>query len=257
MTNTFRKPGEFCWMNMLSPDPDKARAFFGAVLGWEFYDIPGMGHGIRAGGRNIGGLFNTVSPRTPNGTPAVLSVMIKVESADATAARIRAQGGTAEPAFDVGPAGRMAVCHDPNGAKFDLWEPKSLQGTDVDRGAPGAPSWFETITCDTARAGTFYEAVFGWTPNVSMATGAPYTAYDLGGSPVAGMMQLTPAMEAGGMKPDWCVYFTVTDPDDTARIATANGGKICVPPAEIPGVGRFCGIISPEGITFYAIRYSR
>jgi hypothetical protein len=28
-----------------------------------------------------------------------------------------------------------------------------------------------------------------------------------------------------------------------------------VPPRDIPGVGRFCGIVSPQGVVFYAIKY--
>ena len=172
MTTITHKPGEFCWINILSPDPDKARDFFATLLGWEFTEMRGMGHGIKVGGRNIGGLFNTVSERTPNGMQAVLGVMIKVERADATVEQIRSLGGKADPAFDIGPAGRMAVCHDPNGAKFDLWEPKAMHGTDVDSTLHGAPSWCETITSDTERAGQFYTTLFGWTPTVSTASGA-------------------------------------------------------------------------------------
>ena len=257
MTTSTRKPGEFCWINILSPDPDKARDFFATLLGWEFTEMPGMGHGIKVGGRNIGGLFNTVSERTPNGMQAVLGVMIKVERADATVEQIRSLGGKADPAFDIGPAGRMAVCHDPNGAKFDLWEPKAMHGTDVDSTLHGAPSWYETITSDTERAGQFYTTLFGWTPTVSTASGFPYTSYDLDGTPVAGMMRLTREMVAQGMFPDWRVYFTVKDADEAATMAVAAGGTICVPPTDIPGIGRFCGIISPEGITFYTITPQR
>jgi hypothetical protein len=30
-----------------------------------------------------------------------------------------------------------------------------------------------------------------------------------------------------------------------------------VPPRDIPDVGRFCGLASPQGVTFYAITYRR
>ena len=58
------------------------------------------------------------------------------------------------------------------------------------------------------------------------------------------------------MQPHWGTYFTVKDVDETAREAVELGGKICVPPQDIPGVGRFCGITSPQGVTFYVIKYS-
>lgn len=256
MTNSTRKPGEFCWINILSANPDTARTFFTKVLGWEFTEMPGMGHGIKVGGRSIGGLFNTVSPQTPNGTAPMIGVMIKVENCDATSARVKSLGGKSMDPFDVGPAGRMSVCHDPNGAKFDLWQPKAMQGTDVDGNLHGAPSWWETVTSDTGKAGAFYESLFGWKPEVSNAMGFAYTSYKLGDTPIAGMMALTPEMKGAGMTPDWSVYFTVSDVDAAAKTAVAAGGTISVPPTEIPNVGRFCGINSPEGIMFYMIKHS-
>src|SRR5262249_34458659 len=152
--------------------------------------------------------------------------------------------------FDIFDAGRMAVCTDPNGGAFDVWEPKTMPGTDVDSRLPGAPCWFETLTTDTGRAAEFYSGLFGWAPE---PMGPDYTTFKLGTTPVAGMMQIAPEM--GAMKPHWGVYFTVTDVDETARRAVDLGGKLCVPVRDIPGVGRFCGITSPQGITFYVIKY--
>ena len=45
----------------------------------------------------------------------------------------------------------MAVCHDPAGAQFEVWEPKRMPGTDVDGALHGAQSWFETLTSDRQR----------------------------------------------------------------------------------------------------------
>ncbi len=60
----------------------------------------GMGYGVQADGHNIGGLFDLNGPGTPPGSPPMTGVMVKVESADATAEQILALGGTARPAFD-------------------------------------------------------------------------------------------------------------------------------------------------------------
>ncbi len=82
-----------------------------------------------------------------------------------------------------------------------------------------------------------------------------YTSFKLEGDYVAGMMPILPNM--GEMRPHWGAYFTVLDPDETARLAEGLGATICVPAQDIPDVGRFCGIVSPQGVMFYAIRYSR
>ena len=52
MTTGTPKAGDFCWINMLTPQPAEARAFFGELLGWTYAEIPGMGHGVQVGGRD-------------------------------------------------------------------------------------------------------------------------------------------------------------------------------------------------------------
>ena len=117
----------------------------------------------------------------------------------------------------------MAVCTDPNGAEFDVWEPKKFLGTDVDSSLHGAPSWFETLTTDVDRATTFYSELFGWTPEVMPMPGFEYTTFKLGTDPVAGLMQITPEM--GPLRPHWGTYFTVNDADETR----AAGGRALAP----------------------------
>jgi predicted enzyme related to lactoylglutathione lyase len=213
------------------------------------------GHAVQVGGRDIGGLFDVVSPGRPTAAP-MIGVMVKVDSVDATVQKVAAAGGKATDGFDIMDAGRMAVCHDPNGAQFDLWQPKRMQGTDVDAELPGAPSWFETMTTDVDRATEFYEQVFGWTTElVPIPGGASYTDFKLGKDFVAGMLAIRPDM--GNTKPQWSTYFTVKGVDETAREATKRGGTICVPATDVPNVGRFCGLMSPQGVPFFVIRYAR
>jgi uncharacterized protein len=255
MTVGIRKTGEFCWINMITPQPAQAREFFGKLLGWTYSEMPGLGHIVKVGGSDIGGLFDRDGPNTPPGTPAFIGVMVKVESADAAGAKAIALGGQAKPAFDIIGAGRMAVCFDPSGAQFDVWEPKHVIGTEVDAALHGAPSWFETLTTDDDRAGAFYSGLFGWSPEKMTTPGHKYTTFKQGGEYVAGMMQITPEM--GQMRPHWGTYFTVKDADETARQAVELGAKLCVPVKDIPNVGRFCGVVSPQGVMFYVIQYTR
>ena len=248
-----RKPGEFCWFNMLTPEPAKAREFYAQLFDWTYLEMPGVGHVAQVAGHPVGGVFDLASPQTPPGTPPYIGVMVRVEDADAMAARVRTLGGEARAPFDVMQQGRMAVCFDPTGAAFDLWQPKLGQPTDVDASLHGAPSWFEALTDDTMRATAFYTALFGWTADAMAMPEFTYTVFKQGDAPVAGMMPILPAM--GVSRPHWGVYFTVRDCDATARDAAALGASLCVPPRDIPGVGRFCGIVSPQGVVCYAITY--
>ena len=102
--------------------------------------MPGIGHGMRVGGRNIGGIFDLEGPNTPPGLSPMIGVMVKVDGADAACEKVASLGGKAKPAFDIGEQGRMAVCFDPNGAEFDVWEPREMLGTDVDSPCTAPPA---------------------------------------------------------------------------------------------------------------------
>ena len=250
-----RTPGQFCWINMLTPRPAEARDFFSKLLGWTYVELPGVGHLIQVGGRDIGGLFDLESPPTPPGTRPYIGVMVKVDNADATSARVASLGGNAKPAFDIMDNLRMAVCFDPNGAEFDIWESKKGHGTEVDDRLPGAPSWFETMTTDAERAAKFYSGLFGWKHEKVPNSAVDYSVFKRGDMPIAGMLQITPAM--GQMPAQWLTYFTVNDAEAAALEAVKLGGKICMTMKEAHGVCRFCSMTSPQGVMFYVVEYTR
>jgi len=254
MTTGIRKTGEICWINMLTPQPAAAREFFGELLGWTYAEIPGMGHRVQVGGRDIGGLFDLEGPNAPPGTSPHIGVLVRVDSADATCKNVTSLGGEARPAFDIMDQGRIAACTDPNGAGFVVWEPKKFLGTDADSNDHGAPSWFEMMTTDVTHAAKFYSELFGWKPEVRPMPGFEYTTFKHGTEYVAGMMQITPRM--GKQRPHWGTYFTVRDAGQTAQEAVVLGANLCVPVQDIPGIGRLCGITSPQGVTFYVIKYT-
>ncbi len=254
MTTRLRKTGEFCWVNILTPEPGKARAFFASLLGWTYTPLPGdMGHGIHVDGKRVGGIFDLAAPGTPPGTPPGIGVMIRVDDADAVGERIRKLGGKAAPGVDVMDQGRMVACVDPTGAAFDLWQPRKSPGMEAEGTEHGAPSWFESITPDVARASKFYATLFGWKAEAMEMPGFTYTSFKLGETWVAGMM--APVPEMGEMPPFWGVYFTVRDVDATVAAAEKAGASVCVPANDVPGVGRFAGLISPQGVMFSVMTY--
>jgi predicted enzyme related to lactoylglutathione lyase len=240
---------------MLTPDVDAAKVFFGDVLGWSYAEIPGLGYRMQVDGGDVGAMFDLHGPNTPAGTPPLIGVMVKVASADDTCQRVTTSGGQAMPAFDIGDQGRMAVCHDPAGAQFDLWEAKRMGGFVIDGRAHGAPSWFEALTSDVGRTTPFYNQIFGWTSESQPAAGSTYTVFKHGADPVAGMMPI--ASDAGSATPQWVTYFTVTDADRAVNAATSRGARVSMALRDAPGVGRYCGLISPQGVPFRVIEYSR
>jgi predicted enzyme related to lactoylglutathione lyase len=57
-----------------------------------------------------------------------------------------------------------------------------------------------------------------------------------------------------GVPPHWMIYITVADCTERAARAGQLGGQICVPPTDIPNVGRFAVIADPQGAAFALIQ---
>src|SRR5262249_3848547 len=227
-----RRAGDFCWLNVLVPRPAEALAFFEALLGWEVVAVDGGAPhpSLRASGRAFGALFEHATP--------VMGVMVRVDSADAAYARVRALGGEARAPMEIFDAGRMVHCVDPGGAQFDAWEPKRHLGTDVDGDLRGAPGWFAATTTDVDRSARFYAELFGW----SAEAVPPDMVFRHAGAPIASL--------APGPAPAWTPCFTVPDVDAAARAAVGLGARVLAPARQVGGAGRLCALASPQGLAF-------
>ena len=80
-----------------------------------------------------------------------------------------------------------------------------------------------------------------------------YTIVKVGEEGVGGIMPIPP--QAQGSPPNWGVYVTVDNIDATAKKAKELGGKVLVPPTDIPNVGRFAVLQDPQGAVISAITY--
>lgn len=257
MTTGSRKVHEFCWINLMTPHAEKAKAFYTGLFGWTYAEMPGVPGGtlIKVGGKNAGCIMDLEASGMPPGIPAIIGAMVKVEDAEATAKRVVSMGGKVEPVLDAMENGKMCECTDPNGAVFWLWQPKKQIGFEHDSRAHGGATWFETITTDADRAVRFYVEVFGWKPDPQpMPGGGTYTVFQLDGVPIAGAMAATPQM--GNVPPHWGVSFAVRNADEAAKRAGELGGTMCMGVHELTGVGRFAGLSSPQGVTFTAIQWA-
>jgi hypothetical protein len=117
----------------------------------------------------------------------------------------------------------------------------------------GAFSWFELMTTDVDGAKKFYSNLFGWDTEEMPMADMKYTIVKVGEEGLGGIMSIPPKAE--GSPPNWGVYVTVDDVDATAGKVEELGGKILVPPTDIPTVGRFCVLQDPQGAVISAITY--
>jgi len=114
----------------------------------------------------------------------------------------------------------------------------------------GAFSWNELITTDPKAAAEFYAKLFGWNSEVMHMECMDYTIVKVGDRQIGGLMAAPEGAPTG-----WKCYVTVDNIDETAKLAESLGGKICVPPTDIPNVGRFAILVDPQGAVIAAITY--
>jgi predicted enzyme related to lactoylglutathione lyase len=259
-TLTQHAPGTFCWPELYTADAKAAKAFYTALFGWQLKELPIDDKGaiytiFTLDGHDVAALNDMMPVGGAQGIPPHWMPYVSTDSADTTAAKTKAGGGTVhkEP-FDVMGIGRMAVLQDPTGATFCCWEAKGHWGVGV-LDEPGALTWTELMTSDPAKAGPFYTQLFGWgTQVVPMGPAGDYTVFKRGEANAGGMMKTPP--EAGNVPPNWTSYFMVTDPDATVAKAQELGAHVIVPPTDIPGIGRFAMLADPTGAAFAVIRYA-
>ena len=254
MKMTAYKQGMPSWVDLSTTDEAGALAFYAGLFGWT--DEPNdAGDGMvyhmqKLGEEYVAAVMQQRPDEVEMGVPPHWAMYITVNDVDATAARVAAAGGqlVAEP-FDVMDAGRMAVAADPTGALVNLWQQRSHPGAGLMH-EPGSLAWAELITPDPATAATFFEELLGVsTDTVPGVGGHPYTLIRVDGNGVAGILKMTPAMEAGGMPPNWTTYFHVTDVDEALARATSLGADAPRPVMEVPGM-RFSIVNDPQGAAF-------
>jgi predicted enzyme related to lactoylglutathione lyase len=70
------------------------------------------------------------------------------------------------------------------------------------------------------------------------------------GNDVAGMMKLSPEMQAGGMPPVWSTYVTVADVDVSTATVKELGGAVLNGPMDVMDAGRMTVAADPTGAVF-------
>jgi predicted enzyme related to lactoylglutathione lyase len=110
----------------------------------------------------------------------------------------------------------------------------------------GRFTWHELMTADTAATAKFYVSLFGWTvQEMNMGPMGTYRLFLNGDKQVGGAMNSPPGVPA-----HWLVYVGTESADATAKKVTELGGKVVVPPTDVPGMLRFAVALDPQGAGF-------
>lgn len=242
------------WYELMTRDPDAAKAFYDPLFNWTMAgkgDQPGMDYRMidTGGGNFVGGVFGLAQEHVDGGAFPTWMVYLGVDDTDATAAKVKAAGGTItiEP-FDIPEAGRAAMGTDPQGNPFYFMRGASPESsTAYQRMGMGKCNWNELMSRDQASSNAFFADVFAWSypDKMPMPDMGDYIFVQAGDETIGATMQSNAAYPPG-----WTFYFRAPDIDAAAAHITAAGGNVLQGPMEVPGGDMVLVATDPEGVRF-------
>lgn len=241
-------PGVPCWVDLSTPDLEATTAFYGQLFGWEPQE-PAPDTGGYTMFHHRGEPVAAAMPKMTQDQPTVWGTYVSVPDAAATTRAVEAAGGKVlVPPMQVMAAGTMGVYADTEGAVFGCWQAGEFAGAGLTEG-PGTFCWAELMCRDADGAKRFYPQVFGWAPDTQPFGDLTYTAWQVGGRGIAGMMPMG-SIFPPEVPAHWGVYFAVADADAALARAEQLGASAQLPVTPIEGVGRFAGLVDPQGAAF-------
>lgn len=234
--------GAFIWYELMTPDPEGAKAFYDAVVGWNIGEGAPEFQGYRMIGRSDGGNAGGVLPLNDemreHGARPIWLGYIGVRDVDQAVSSIEAAGGKAlMPAFDIPNVGRIAMVTDQQGAPFYVMKPIPPTGRENEQSDVFSPdalqrvSWNELSTTDPVAARQFYTDQFAWGADEFMDMGemGEYRFLEKDGTRIGALCGVTPGQQA-----KWRYYFRVPSISAAKATAEQKGGTIHMGPHQVP-----------------------
>jgi predicted enzyme related to lactoylglutathione lyase len=248
--------GKVVWADLVTPDLDVAKRFYGALFGWSFRDVPGEGKYtlVLQDGEALAGMFEKAMSPGQTGQPAWLT-FLAVRDVNVAQAVARQHGGTVlVKSRDYPQRGRQAVLADPDGAVFAVLSANGGDPSDY-LAAPGEWIWSSLLVKDPKQESAFYKSLFG------------YDVYDLAdeGDPQHYILSADGyarvglnALPADSMRrhPHWLNFVRVTDAAASAKNAVALGGRVLVEPRVDRHGGQLAVLADPSGAIFGVMEWS-
>lgn len=250
--------GAFIWYELITPDPDGAKAFYDAVVGWTIDPQPSgdMDYRMigRADGGNAGGVMRLTAEMAERGARPVWLGYICVADVDRALGEIESAGGkTLIPATDIPGVGRIAMVADPRRIPFYVMKPMppadnpNGQSDVFSTTAEQRVGWNELMTSDPAGARKFYGDLFGWTSDEFMPMGenGEYRFWAHKGQTIGAVCG-----EMGSGNSKWRFYVRVPSISKAAEEVKARGGQVVMGPHEVPGGDHIVIGMDPQGAEF-------
>jgi hypothetical protein len=118
---------------------------------------------------------------------------------------------------------------------------------------PAVFAWYELLTTDVSAAQSFYGEVVGWDVRDVSTPEFAYRLFSVGGTPVAGLLELPPDGRKKGATPRWVGYVAVEDVDGVVDQLKRLDGTVYVPPTD-SNIGRIAVVADPQTATLALVK---
>jgi predicted enzyme related to lactoylglutathione lyase len=252
--------GKIVWADLVTPDVEGAKRFYGGLFGWTFRDVPGDRNYALAllDGEPVAGVVHKASPTGQSLQPAWLTFLAVRDVAAAQQVAVQHGGKVLSQEHYYPHRGRQAVLADADGAVFAVLAAEGGDPPDY-LASPGEWIWSSVLVKDPKQETDFYKSLLG------------YDIYDLasegGGEGDAQHYILSSdnyaraglnSLPADSMRrrPHWLNFVRVTDAAAAAKKAVALGGRVLVEPRLDRHGGSLAVLADPSGAPFGVMEWS-
>ncbi len=245
--------GRFLWYELMTSDPNAAKAFYAKVIGWSTQTWADAGtpyEMFMSGETALAGVMALPDEARKMGAQPHWLAYVGTPEIDKTfelATKLGARSFV--PPTDIPKVGRFAVMADPQGAAFAAYTPATAPADETAPPKVGEFSWHELATTDHTAATGFYNLLFAWQPTGFMDMGPMglYLMYGRKGYTLGGFFNKPKDMP---FPPHWLLYVRVPDAAKAADVVKSLGGKVLNGPMEVPGGDLIVQCLDPQGAAF-------
>lgn len=197
--------GNIVWYNLVTPNIETSKKFYGNIFDWTFTDINSKGQKFAIIKHNdiaIGSMLEIA-----NADASIWLASISVNNIKEAITRYTKNGGRLliEP-FNVMKTGEQVILEGPDGEKIAYINNPASPVSTINNG-PNQWIWTELWSNNPAESKLFYEKVWNVEVSESEVKGNPYWYFEKDAKKVAGMIK----NPAEGTKTQWVPYVNITD----------------------------------------------
>ena len=251
-----RLPGKFVWVDLLTPDVERAETFYGKLFGWSFRKI---GEGENAytlaflGEEPMAGIVRV--PAKAGARPQARWIgFISVPDVRAAEHQVSSQGGKVLVSARSFPQrGDLAVFADREGAVFGVMLSSSGDVEDF-LTEVGDWIWVQLLSRGGEKAAAFYSSVGGSEVlEAPKPDGSKRWLLVSQGYARASVIEIPPARS--DTRPGWLGYVRVENVGSTVALVKKLGGRLLVAPRPDLFDGKVALFADPDGAMFGVLEW--